>query len=240
MATATAVLVSTPTLPLRRILLIGQGRLVQKSLQRLFHQEGFGVDVALSGAAGLEILETVSPSLILLDVHLGDISGRDLLLRIRQLSPSIPALVLGEKASVGEKVLFLELGADDYVCKPFSEPELLARVRAALRRASQPKSAHIFAFADVTVDTSRMEVMRAGRPVLMTPMEFNFLKFLIQNPERVIPREELLNAVWGYQNYPTTRTVDNHMCKLRQKLEKDPDHPEQFLTVHRVGYKFVP
>jgi DNA-binding response OmpR family regulator len=148
--------------------------------------------------------------------------------------------VLSAASDVMDKVLLLELGADDYVTKPFSPKELLARVRAAVRRSSRPISAETFAFDGVIVDFTRMQVTRDGTEVALTPQEFKIVKYMAQNPNRVVSREELLNDVWGYQNYPTTRTVDNHILKLRQKLEADPANPVHFRTVHGVGYKFVP
>jgi len=139
-----------------------------------------------------------------------------------------------------DKVLLLELGADDYVTKPFSPRELLARVRAAFRRLNQASDKiEAFGFDDVEVNFSRMELHRAGQLVPLTPQEFKMLRFFLNNPERVITRTELLNEVWGYNNYPTTRTVDTHILRLRQKLERDPTDPVHFRTVHGTGYKFV-
>jgi DNA-binding response OmpR family regulator len=141
---------------------------------------------------------------------------------------------------VVDKVLLLEIGADDYVTKPFSPRELFARVRAAMRRSRRTNSGDLFLFDDVIVSFSKMEVARNGASVAFTAQEFKTLKFLLQNAERVVSREELLTKVWGYQNYPTTRTVDNHILKLRQKLERVPSSPVHFLTVHSAGYKFAP
>ncbi|HTR65804.1 MAG TPA: response regulator transcription factor, partial [Terriglobales bacterium] len=146
---------------------------------------------------------------------------------------------LSATSDVSDKVLLLELGADDYVTKPFSPRELLARVRAALRRTARAGAGEITSFDGISVDFAKMEVSREGAAITLTAQEFKTLKFLLQNPERVITREELLNEVWGYQNYPSTRTVDNHILKLRQKLERDPANPVHFRTVHGVGYKFV-
>jgi DNA-binding response OmpR family regulator len=149
--------------------------------------------------------------------------------------------VLSAASDVSDKVLLLELGADDYVTKPFSPRELLARVRAALRRrATVSTEGETFVFGAIAVNFRKMEVIRQGEPVTLTAQEFKTLKFLVKNAERVITRDELLNVVWGYHHYPSTRTVDNHILKLRQKLEADPTNPVHFRTVHGTGYKFVP
>ena len=145
-------------------------------------------------------------------------------------APAVPIIVLSAASDVIDKVLLLELGADDYVTKPFSPRELLARVRAALRRTGRPWDRDVHLRWDFRGFT-KMEVMRDGQSVVLTAQEFKTLKFLIQNAERVVSRDELLNEVWGYQNYPSTRTVDNHILKLRQKLEKDPANPVHFRTV---------
>jgi DNA-binding response OmpR family regulator len=159
---------------------------------------------------------------------------------MKERAPELPVIVLSAATDVADKVLLLELGADDYVTKPFSPRELLARVRAAVRRSNRPAPKSTQGFGDVSVDFAKMEVVRSGQPVTMTAQEFKVLKFLMENAERVVSREELLNEVWGYHNYPSTRTVDNHILKLRQKLEKDPAQPIHFRTMHGAGYKFVP
>ena len=153
---------------------------------------------------------------------------------------NLPILVLSAAGDVLDKVLLLELGADDYVTKPFSPRELLARVRAAFRRLHQAAvKVEVFSFDDVEVSFSKMELHRKGQLVPLTPQEFKMLRFFLNNQDRVVSRTELLNEVWGYNNYPTTRTVDTHMLRLRQKLEKEPDDPVRFQTVHGIGYKFV-
>jgi DNA-binding response OmpR family regulator len=159
---------------------------------------------------------------------------------IRKESEEVPILILSGSAEELDRVLLLELGADDYVTKPFSPKELLARVRAVLRRARRSPVAEQLYFDDVSVDFLKMEVVRAGSPVSLTPQEFKVLKYFSQSPERVISRDQLLSDVWGYNSYPSTRTVDSHILTLRQKLERDPGHPVHFLTVHNAGYKFVP
>ena len=150
-------------------------------------------------------------------------------------------IILTARGDDIDKIVGLEVGADDYVTKPFSPRELLARVRAAVRRSSNRSapSGPLLSFGEVAVDFSKMELTCAGKPVALTAQEFKILKFMSENVARVISREELLNEVWGYQNYPSTRTVDNHILRLRQKLEKDPSNPVHFRTVHSAGYKFV-
>ena len=160
-------------------------------------------------------------------------------------------MVLSANAEVEDKVLLLELGADDYVTKPFSPRELLARVRRAMRRGAgksqqissvpaKTVSHEVLTFGDARVDFTSMEATQAGKSVTLTAQEFKLLKFFASSPGRVLSRDELLNEVWGYQNYPSTRTVDNHILRLRQKLEPDSANPRFFLTIHGAGYKFVP
>jgi DNA-binding response OmpR family regulator len=148
--------------------------------------------------------------------------------------------VLSASADEVDKVLMLELGADDYVTKPFSPRELLARVHSVRRRLQGPKEVDQYAFGNIAVDFTRMVLTRERVEVPMTPQEFKILRYFFRNVERVISRDELLNQVWGFNCYPSTRTVDNHLVKIRQKLEDDPENPRHFKTVHGAGYKFVP
>ncbi len=225
-----------------RILVIEDDRAVQKALKRLFEAEGFAVDIAGNGAVGLEMFRLAPPSVLVLDLSLPGTPGQDVCREISQAAPSLPIIILSARTEVMDKVLLLELGAHDYVTKPFSPRELLARVRTAMRRSQSLRTplTETFVFADVKVDFTKMELWRDGNLVQLTSQEFKVLKFMIQNAERVLSREELLNHVWGYRNYPSTRTVDNHILRLRQKLEKDPANPLHFRTVHSSGYKFVP
>src|SRR5881296_2927397 len=225
--------------PMERILVVEDDRAVQKALKRLFEAEGFAVEISADGKSAVEAFRAAAPAAIVLDLRLPAMSGRDVCREIKQQSPALPIIVLSAASDVSDKVLLLELGADDYVTKPFSPRELLARVRAALRRTVKPSPGDHFSFADIQIDCSKMEVVREGKTIAFTAQEFKTLKFMVQNPERVITRDELLNEVWGYQNYPSTRTVDNHILKLRQKLERDPANPVHFRTVHGMGYKFV-
>ena len=222
-----------------RILVVEDDPAVQRALRRLFEAEGYAVQSANDGTSAVELFRSTSPSAVVLDLRMPGMSGRDVCSTLKDIAAAVPIIVLSAASDVSDKVLLLELGADDYVTKPFSPRELLARVRAALRRTVKPKTGDKFSFDNIQIDVSKMEVVREGTTISLTAQEFKTLKFLVQNPERVITRDELLNEVWGYQNYPSTRTVDNHILKLRQKLERDPANPVHFRTVHGVGYKFI-
>jgi DNA-binding response OmpR family regulator len=225
---------------MEKILVVEDDQIVQKALKRLFVSNGYSVEVAQNGIAGLESFRSAPPSAVVLDLRLPGMSGQDVCREIKSKAPALPVIVLSANTDVVDKVLLLELGADDYVTKPFSPRELLARVQASIRRAGRLAAVpELFAFDDITVDFTRMELTQASKPVTLTAQEFKVLKFFVQNQDRVVSREELLNEVWGYQSYPSTRTVDNHILKLRQKLEKDPAQPLHFRTVHGAGYKFV-
>jgi DNA-binding response OmpR family regulator len=222
-----------------RILVVEDDRAVQRALKRLFEAEGYAVQTVADGNLAVEMFRTSVPSAVVLDLRLPGIPGREVCSELKKHAPTVPIIVLSAASDVADKVLLLELGADDYVTKPFSPRELLARVRAALRRTTRPSNTEKFSFDDIHIDFTKMEVIRDGKSIALTAQEFKTLKFMAQNAERVITRDELLNEVWGYHNYPSTRTVDNHILKLRQKLEKDPANPVHFRTVHGVGYKFV-
>lgn len=222
-----------------RILVIEDDPRIQKALQRLFSAEGFEIKAAMDGALALEAVRSESPDAIILDLILPGVSGRELCRDIKRSFPETPVLVLSAIPDIADKVLLLELGADDYVTKPFSPRELLARVQAAIRRAQRVRPVTTSGFGDISVDFMRMKVIRAGKPVTLTAHEFKLLRFFMENAERVLTREELLNDVWGYNFYPSTRTVDNQVLKLRQKLEENPANPTYLRTVHGIGYKLV-
>jgi len=246
MATATLSATLNPPIsglrlaPMGRILVIEDDSALRKVLWRLFSSEGYEVDVASDAVCGLERLRQATPAAVVLDLPRPGSLGGDLCKKIANLIPGLPLVILSGSSEVADKVLLLEMGADDYVTVPFSPRELVARLRALIRRASRVNPERVYIFADVTVDFSRTEITRAGEKIIVTPKEFKTLEFLTKNPERVISRDELLDKVWGYESYPCTRTVDNHMLRLRQKLEKDPSNPSHFLTVHGLGYKFLP
>ena len=222
---------------------------MQRALRRLFEADSFQVEVAADGVEGVAAFRKERPSAVILDLRLPGMNGREVCREFKASAPEVPIVVVSADTDVDDKVLLLELGADDYVTKPFSPKELLARVRRAMRRRSpvgaekaagrEPGAAPTLRFGDVAVDFESMEATRAGKPVALTAQEFRLLKYFAERPGRVITREELLDHVWGYEHYPTTRTVDTHVLRLRQKLERTPSAPQHLLTVHRTGYKFV-
>jgi DNA-binding response OmpR family regulator len=243
---ATATLSATLDIPVSerlctmdRILVIQGDSGLRRTLRQLFSSEGYEVDVASDAAYGLERLRQAVPVAVILGLPRPGSSGCDICKTVANLIPGLPLVILSESSDVADKVLLLELGADDYVTVPFNPRELLARLRALIRRSRLNREG-VYVFGDVIVDFSRTEITRGGEKIIVTRKEFKTLEFLTKNAQRVISRDELLDKVWGYESYPCTRTVDNHMLKLRQKLESDPSHPTHFLTVHGMGYKFVP
>jgi two-component system alkaline phosphatase synthesis response regulator PhoP len=220
---------------MEQILVIEDDRDVEMAVRRVFESAGYGVDHRDDGNAGLECARASRPSAIVLDLTLPGRSGKDICRELKTESPSLPVVILSAVTDVSDKVLLLELGADDYVTKPFSPRELLARVQAAIRRTHYSPKVDAFNFGKIAVDFQKMELVREGIPVDLTPQEFKLLRFMITNQGRVISREELLNQVWGYEKLVSSRTVDNHVLRLRQKTS-----PEHFITVHSAGYKFVP
>ena len=221
------------------VLVIEDDPRIQKALHRQFSAEGYAVHVVGDGTEGLAACRTLKPIAVILDLMLPGISGREVCKGIKAQFPETPVIILSAVSEVADKVLLLELGADDYVTKPFSPRELLARLQAAVRRVNRSERSDILSFGNVTADFAKMEVVKDGQPVVMTAHELKLLKYFLDHAERVITREKLLTDVWGYHSYPTTRTVDNQVMKLRQKLEADPAHPHFFRTMHGIGYKFV-
>jgi DNA-binding response OmpR family regulator len=225
---------------MEKILVVEDDRATRKALQQLFESEGFSVVTAANGAEGLEAFRSARPGFVVLDLKMPQLGGQDVCKRIRRESEEVPIIILTASPDEISRVLLLELGADDYVTKPFSPKELVARVRAVLRRSRRTAPVERLHFDEVAVDFARMEVTRGDRAVSLTPQEFKLLRYFAQYPQRVISREQLLNDVWGYASYPSTRTVDSHILTLRQKLEREPGNPVHFVTVHNAGYKFVP
>lgn len=221
------------------ILVIEDDPRIQKALHRQFTTEGYEVHLAGDGEQGLASCKNLKPAGVVLDLMLPAMSGLEVCKGIKSWSATTPVVVLSAVSEVADKVLLLEMGADDYVTKPFSPRELMARVQAAIRRSQKAVNATRATFGNIVADFSSMEVFKGGIPVALTAHEIKLLQYFVENGDRVITREELLNEVWHYTSYPTTRTVDNHILKLRQKLEPDPVRPVYFRTMHGIGYKFV-
>jgi DNA-binding response OmpR family regulator len=223
-----------------KILVVEDEPAMVAGLRDNFEFEGYEVITAQDGIEGLQRALEESPDLVVLDVMMPRMSGLEVCKQLRSKRASLPIIMLTARGQEIDKVVGLELGADDYVTKPFSIRELLARVKSVLRRtAVVPKDKEQHSFSDVQVDLRRCRVVRSGKALDISSKEFDLLKYFICHPGETLSRDRLLEDVWGYENYPTTRTVDTHLVRLRQKLEPDPEQPQYFLTVHGTGYRFV-
>ena len=222
-----------------RVLVVEDEESFSDALSYMLRKEGFEVAVCPTGPDAIEAFDRNGADLVLLDLMLPGLPGSEVCRTLRERS-NVPVIMLTAKDSEIDKVVGLELGADDYVTKPFSIRELMARVKAVLRRVSpQAPAAEVYRFSDVEVNIRSNEVRRAGKLVDLSAKEFALLAYFISNPAETLSRDRLLDAVWGYDNYPNTRTVDTHIVHLRQKLEPNPEEPRFILTVHGSGYKFV-
>jgi two-component system alkaline phosphatase synthesis response regulator PhoP len=222
-----------------KVLIVEDDESMGTALRDGFSYEGYEVAFAADGAAGLQMAKERSPDLIILDVMLPKMSGFDVCKEIRASGSAVPIIMLTARGQEIDKVLGLKLGADDYVTKPFGFMELMARVEALLRRASgQSGRAESFAFGDVSADFRKGEVRRKGKLLEMSARELKLLQYMIEHRGEVIPRDRLLDEVWGYDEAPMTRTVDMHVAKLRKKIEAKPHDPRFLLTIHGLGYKF--
>ena len=224
---------------MQTVLVIDDDRSVRDTVGMMLENEGFHPVLASDGAAGYKQAIALKPELILVDLRMPGLSGAEVCKRLRATGMKTPLIVLSALCSEMDKVQLLELGADDYVVKPFGTRELLARIRALLRRTSEDNN-RVMEFGDIKVDLTRRVVLKRGETVKLTRAEYNLLTYFLQNPDRALTRDMILNSVWGYDSFPHTRTVDAHIVRLRQKLESDVDAPRHFHTVHGVGYRFLP
>ena len=222
-----------------RILIVDDEPEMVRGLEDNFRFEGYQTLAARTGKEGLALALSEVPDLILLDIMMPELSGWDVLRALRQKGLDVPVIMLSARGEEVDRILGLELGADDYVTKPFSLRELLARVRAVLRRPGPRLKFEEFAFGDVRIRLRGRQVFNAGREVRLTRKEFDLLRYLVEHRGEVVTRDRLLDEVWGYEQFPTTRTVDTHILRLRQKFEKNPEHPAWILTVHGQGYRFA-
>ncbi len=223
-----------------RILIIEDDPAISRGLADNLRFEAHDVVATADGQEGYRLLRESPPDLVVLDLMLPNLSGFELCRKVRAEGLTVPILMLTARSDEADRVLGLDLGADDYVTKPFSIREVLARVRALLRRAQPPKAMlDELRSDDVVVDFRKYEAAKNGTPIEMTRKEFGLLRLLASRSGDVLTRDELLNEVWGYESLPTTRTVDNHIASLRAKLEDNPARPVHLLTMHGVGYKWV-
>ena len=226
-----------------RILIVEDDPSMAAGLRDNLEIEGYSVSAAADGMEGLDMITAEQYDLAILDVMLPKLSGFDLLKKAREKGIATPVIMLTAKGEEIDRVLGLELGADDYVTKPFSLRELLARVKAVLRRSEstgKDEGSLIMMLGDLRVDFSTYNASRGSAPVDMTPKEFDVLKFLWGRKGETVSRDQLLTEVWGYNDSITSRTVDNFILRLRQKIEEDPAHPKHIITMHGIGYKLIP
>ena len=222
-----------------RILIVDDEPEIVRGLQDNLRFEGYQTSTAADGREALAVAAREAPDLILLDIMMPGLSGWDVCRELRGQGIDVPIIMLTARGEETDRVRGLELGADDYITKPFSLRELLARVRAVLRRPGPRHKVEEFAFGDARVRPRGRQAFRAGRPVGLTRKEFELLVYLLEHRGEVVTRERLLDEVWGYERFPTTRTVDTHILRLRRKFEADPDRPAFILTVHGQGYTFT-
>jgi DNA-binding response OmpR family regulator len=223
----------------QRILIVEDDPDLRRGLEMNLKEEGYGVLTAATGDGGVKRALDEKPDLVLLDVMLPGLNGFDVCRELRRKGFEAPIIMLTAKAEEIDRVVGLEIGADDYVTKPFGLRELLARIRVRLRRHTPGAVTEILRFGSVEVDFDRQEALRDGKRVELTGKEFEVLRLLARHAGEIVTRDQLLNEVWGYETYPTTRTVDNHILRLRQKLENDPGNPRHILSIYGQGYKFV-
>jgi DNA-binding response OmpR family regulator len=224
---------------MQTVLVIDDDENLRDTIGLMLEKEGFRALQAADGKTGLDQALTIRPNLILVDLRMPGMSGVEVCKQLRAAGVKTPLMVLSAIGDEMDKVLLLEIGADDYVVKPFGTRELLARIRALLRR-TEPNATTVLSFGDVQVDLTRRIVSRRGEELKLTRAEYNLLTYFLQNPDRALTRDMILNSVWGYESFPNTRTVDAHVVRLRQKLEPEANAPRHFITVHGVGYRFLP
>jgi DNA-binding response OmpR family regulator len=223
-----------------RLLVVEDDPSILRGLADNLKFESYDVLTAADGESAYRLIHERKPDLVVLDLMLPNMSGYDVCRKVRSEGVTTPIVMLTARGEEWDRVLGLDLGADDYITKPFSVRELLARIRAVLRRTQAAhRQLDELAFDDVVIDFRKYEARRAGRVLDMTRKEFGLLRLLASRAGEVVTRDELLDEVWGYEAMPTTRTVDNHVASVRAKLERDPAEPRHLLTIRGVGYRWV-
>ena len=225
---------------MKRILIIEDDPAILTGLKDSLQEEHFEVLTEEDGEIGYQEAKKENIDLIILDLMLPSKNGIDICKDLRKEGINTPILMLTVKKEEMDKVLGLEIGADDYVTKPFSIRELIARIKALLRRkVEMNKEIEEYSFGKISIDFKKQEAIKNSKLFELSTSDFKILKYFIQREGEIITRDQLLDNVWGYENFPTTRTVDNHILALRKKIEDDPSHPVHLLTIHKAGYKFV-
>ncbi|MCX6348670.1 MAG: response regulator transcription factor [Candidatus Aureabacteria bacterium] len=225
---------------MERILIVDDEKKLLRTLSDFFRGQGYDVLTAETGAAGTALALAKTPDLVILDIMLPDVNGYDVCRRIKEKRPSLRVLMLSAKGEEGDKVVGLELGADDYLTKPFGLRELLARVRAMLRRGETPAvEIKRYTVGETVIDLESYQAIRGKKTVKLTALETKIFSYLAAHRNKVVTRDALLEEIWGFDVTPTTRTVDNLILKLRKKIEPDPAHPRYLLTVYGAGYQLV-
>jgi DNA-binding response OmpR family regulator len=224
-----------------KILIIEDEQDLIKGLKLNLSDEGYEVDWAVNGTEGLRKAIEEAPDLIILDIMLPEMDGLEVCRKLRQKNINIPVIMLTAKGGEIDKVVGLELGADDYMTKPFSIRELLARIKARLRHAEREGKSvpELYSFSDIEIDFNKFKIRRKGKEQELTSLETDILKYFVIHRGEVVSRNDLLDKIWGYESYPTTRTIDNHILKIRKKIEVDPSHPRYILSVYGGGYRFT-
>lgn len=225
---------------MEKILIIEDEKDMVTGLKFNLEAAGYTVLTAYDGDEGYKLALEEQPHLIILDLMLPKRNGYDICKSLKQESPQLPIIMLTARSHEADIVLGLELGADDYVTKPFSVLELMARIKSVLRRTkSGTQIPEKFRFGNLEVNFRKYDARKKGKPITLSPREYEILKYFFEKQGEIVSREDLLNAVWGYESFPNTRTVDTHIAKLRQKIEDKPDDPKHIITIHGIGYKFL-
>ena len=224
---------------MKKLLIIEDDRTIIEGLEDTFKFHDFDVFTAVSGKEGIDLLKTKKPDLIILDIMLPGIDGFEVCKRIKEINQNLPIIMLTAKSQESDKLLGFELGADDYVTKPFSVKELVARVKAVLKRShAGKKEDKAVTIGPAAVNLKSFTIEREGRELPLSPKEAEILRLFLDNPDEVIDRDRIIDEVWGDEYFPSPRTIDNFILKLRTKIEEDPKEPRHIKTVHGAGYKF--
>lgn len=225
---------------MKKILIVEDEKDMVTGLKFNLEARDYAVIVAYDGETGYQKALEEQPDLVILDIMLPKLNGYEVCKRLKKEIPDLPIIMLTAKSQEAEIVTGLELGADDYITKPFSILELLARIKALFRRTkSGSEIPEVHRFGDLEVNFKKYEARKKGIPIKLSPREYELLKWFTEREGEIVSRDELLNQVWGYDSFPNTRTIDTHIAKLRHKIEDNPEEPKLIVTIHGIGYKFL-